>query len=167
MSKNHAKYPYVTINLMTTEEKRKTHGYNISLIGWYGNNLQNISSVDNREVNPIFDKHQLIYEPDSGNWLEIHIERIRSAWIMDFGLIKHILQFHKIEGSVIPGKDYWDSTSLLKNVLNYHVPHDLSVPKIIERIENYYANQDYHKDKTMQELVDIIYDITKLFKNHH
>jgi hypothetical protein len=156
---NHVKDSYVAINLMTADEKRKKHGYNISLIGWYGNNLQNVGSVDNRDINPIFDQHQLVYEPDGSYWLETYIKRIRSAWVMASGLMKHILQFHKIEGSVIPGKDYWDSTKLKRNVLNYHVPHDLSVAKIIERIENYYLKEgNYLGDKTMQELVDIIYD---------
>jgi hypothetical protein len=180
---NSAKDSYVAINLMTTKEKGKKLGYNISLIGWYGNNLdfsrtftkdsknypcdryadQNLAkfSRDNRDIYPIFDQHQLVYEPSDGTWSESYIKRIRSPWTMDYGLMKHILQFHKIESYIIPGKGYWDSSTFQQNVLNYHVPYDLSVSKIIERIENYYFNQEnYLRDKTMQELVDIIYDIS-------
>jgi hypothetical protein len=160
---NSTKDLYMAINLMTNEEKGKKIGYNISLIGWSGNNL---SLEDNRDIYPIFDQHEMVYEPGNGSWTESYIKRIRSSWTMDYRLLKHILKFHKLESCIIPGKGYWDSTTFKKNVLNYHVPYDLSVSKIIERIENYYFNQgNYLEDKTMQELVDIIYDNVLLLWN--
>lgn len=144
---------YITIDLMTNKEKRMGEGYHMSLEGWRG-------GEEGRDAEPIFAQYHMTLEDNNKYTLNKMVQTIYSAWKIDYGLLDMIIKTHKLKHRLVERDGYWGVTKLERVVYAVHVPIDLSLKDIIERMWFYYfqVKQSHSSLQTEQELVDMIYD---------
>jgi hypothetical protein len=145
---------YVVINLKTPEEMLVLNGHHMSLVGWYGGET-------GRDAKPIFAQYHMTFQDREKYSLDYRIKEIESAWTIDYGLLETIIKYHKFDQSLVPRENYWRKTTLKQVIIGFQIPLDLSIPRMIERIERYYLEKVTNvqlRALSDQKLVDYIYD---------
>ena len=145
---------YITIDLMTDKEKRMGEGYHMSLEGWRGGD-------EGRDAEPIFAQYHMTLEDSNKYMLNKMVQTIYSAWKIDYGLLDMIIKTHKLGHRLSERKNFWDWIKLERVVYAVHIPIDLSIKDMIERMWIYYYDRSYKQipdTVSEQELVDMIYD---------